>query len=147
MTLGRELKKGEVVHHKDGNKKNNDPDNLMVFASTNDHTMYHKGCKAFLDGDSWRCEKKSYKKVCECCGKEYFVENQKEYKERKFCSPKCSSNARIKTIYRIEDMINMLIETNGNFSEVSRRIGITPAAIAKSLKRAGYPYHSCDYNN
>lgn len=28
--LGRPLFKGEIVHHKDGNKKNNDPANLAV---------------------------------------------------------------------------------------------------------------------
>lgn len=28
--LGRPLRKGEIVHHKDGNKKNNDPFNLEV---------------------------------------------------------------------------------------------------------------------
>ncbi len=28
--LGRPLERGEIVHHKDGNKKNNDPNNLEV---------------------------------------------------------------------------------------------------------------------
>lgn len=28
--LGRPLEKGEIVHHRDGNKKNNDPSNLAV---------------------------------------------------------------------------------------------------------------------
>lgn len=40
--LGRELKKGEVVHHEDENKRNNDPDNLRVFASQAEHAAYHK---------------------------------------------------------------------------------------------------------
>jgi hypothetical protein len=29
--LGRSLKKGESVHHKDGNRTNNDPDNLELW--------------------------------------------------------------------------------------------------------------------
>lgn len=29
--LGRALRKDEIVHHRDGKKKNNDPDNLLVY--------------------------------------------------------------------------------------------------------------------
>ena len=40
--LGRPLRKGEVVHHIDGDKRNNDPSNLWVFASQREHAMWHK---------------------------------------------------------------------------------------------------------
>lgn len=36
-SLGRPLKKGEVVDHIDGNIQNNDPSNLRVFASNAEH--------------------------------------------------------------------------------------------------------------
>ena len=39
--IGRLLKSGEVVHHIDGNKRNNNPENLMVFASQKEHTEWH----------------------------------------------------------------------------------------------------------
>lgn len=39
--IGRKLQPGEVVHHIDGNKKNNDPSNLMVLSSQKEHARLH----------------------------------------------------------------------------------------------------------
>ena len=39
--IGRKLKKGEVVHHIDGNKKNNDSSNLQLFKSQSEHVSHH----------------------------------------------------------------------------------------------------------
>lgn len=38
--LGRPLRKGEIVHHKDGNKHNNDPSNLEVMTQS-EHMREH----------------------------------------------------------------------------------------------------------
>ena len=35
--LGRKLKSGEVVHHKDGNPLNNSPNNLKVYKNQSQH--------------------------------------------------------------------------------------------------------------
>lgn len=40
--LGRELRRGEVVHHLDGNSENNDPDNLEVCSSASVHRLHHQ---------------------------------------------------------------------------------------------------------
>ena len=40
--LGRKLRKGEVVHHKDRNKLNNSSYNLWVFANQKEHDRIHK---------------------------------------------------------------------------------------------------------
>lgn len=39
--LRRALLPGEIVHHEDRNRKNNDPRNLIVFASQSDHVYHH----------------------------------------------------------------------------------------------------------
>ena len=40
--LGRPLRRGEVVHHKDRSKTNNDPRNLWVFKDQAAHDRAHK---------------------------------------------------------------------------------------------------------
>jgi len=42
LKIGRNLKKGEVVHHKNRNKQDNSFDNLQVFSSQGAHWKAHK---------------------------------------------------------------------------------------------------------
>lgn len=39
--IGRKLKKGEIVHHIDRNKKNNDPSNLILCKNQSEHIKIH----------------------------------------------------------------------------------------------------------
>jgi hypothetical protein len=50
--LGRPLKRGEVVHHIDGDIRNNDPSNLMLMNSQGDHCREHfcKNRRCELEG-------------------------------------------------------------------------------------------------
>lgn len=45
LMLGRPLKSDEVVHHIDGDKRNNRPENLMVFSSQKEHAAFHAAQK------------------------------------------------------------------------------------------------------
>ena len=47
--LGRQLVDGEVVHHIDANKRNNDPSNLQIFSSQKEHAKYHKKLSLFFE--------------------------------------------------------------------------------------------------
>lgn len=50
LMLGRPLKQGEVVHHMDGDKRNNLPENLKVFPSQTEHVKWHNNHK--VGGDA-----------------------------------------------------------------------------------------------
>lgn len=73
--LGRQLLPEEVVHHIDLDPNNNDPDNLMVFASRIDHLLFHSyNCNMDLlqvnaSGAYFLPEANKPKRACATCGK------------------------------------------------------------------------------
>ena len=46
--LGRPLTTEEVIHHRDGNRYNNIPENLVVFPTASDHAKFHFEFRWFI---------------------------------------------------------------------------------------------------
>lgn len=46
--IGRSLQKGELVHHIDSVKSNNEPDNLWLFKSVREHSIAHRSIEKLL---------------------------------------------------------------------------------------------------
>lgn len=73
--IGRKLLSTEIVHHKDENKLNNDPDNLELFSSHKEHAIHHLLEKGHVFGE----------KICKCCKerKKHF-----EFLSKGYCNKK-----------------------------------------------------------
>lgn len=48
--MGRKLKSREIVHHIDGDRRNNRPSNLMVFPSQKEHAEWHAKFEFIMRG-------------------------------------------------------------------------------------------------
>ena len=80
--LMRSLRPGEIVHHKDGNKSNNAPNNLEVVVSHRHHFYLHRR------GDSINRKPDEDNPMVECacgCGK-WFNQYDSSNRPRKFIS-------------------------------------------------------------
>lgn len=134
LMLGRDLKPEEVVHHKDENKRNNFPDNLMVFKTKADHTAYHRGCEAVLSDDgTYYCPNKKVHR-CKCC-------NKIIYNTSTMCID-CYSAKRAENIPPKEDLEKLIYTTP--FEEIGRRYGVSGKAVTKWCKKYGLPYRKKD---
>lgn len=139
--LGRPLLPKEFVHHKDLNKLNNDPNNIMVFATNSDHVRFHNyGCDESMlslnSNGAYVClEKKHY---CIDCGTE--VSNG---------VTRCLSCARIhsRKVERptSDELFNLLSSLNGNFVQAGKKYGVTDNTVRKWCNSYGIPSKSSQY--
>jgi hypothetical protein len=119
--LGRKLMRHEVVHHIDGNKRNNSLSNLQLL-SNREHSIIHN-------------QKYAVVKNCEVCKRE-FTPNPTKRNRQKTCSYECriiimkkhSTSAKINDAQRNEIRIRFRNGEKGN--KLALEYGITPQAVS-----------------
>ena len=126
--IGRQLKKDEVVHHKDKDKSNNNPENLMVFTTMAAHTAFHRGGKLIsLPDGTYDCERLPIR-YCEICGK------QLKTKRAKRCQ-KCDHIRQRKCDWPTkEQLIKDLNDFKTNVA-LAEKYGVSDKTIAKWKKK------------
>lgn len=156
IKLGRPLRDEEVVHHLDENKTNNNPENLIVFKTSADHTRFHKiGMMELTDDGTYISPEINYK--CDVCGK-IFVRGHGYKNSEKFCSQECKQvnikermkETKIKTQKRIRsgempdrETLDKLIRTV-SFLQIGKKYNVSDNAIRKWCKKYGLPYKQKD---
>lgn len=131
------MKPEEVVHHIDENKYNNQFENLMVFKTASEHTAFHRGCSAILDGDVYWCPDKIGKfKICPLCHKNII------YHQSKLCNT-CRSEKDRKVVRPTKDELFDMIK-NYSFVEIGKQFNVSDNAIRKWCKNYGIPYKKKD---
>lgn len=137
--LGRELKDGEVVHHRDLNRVNNNPENLIVFKTKADHTSFHHhNCDEKLliqlDDQSYivnylKCD------ICPIC----LCKKDKNAKICINCFKKAGpSNQIITSEILSREKLKKLIRTK-SFVEIGKLYGVTDNAIRKWCDKYNLP--------
>jgi hypothetical protein len=142
--LGRYLTMEECVHHIDGDKYNNDLDNLMVFKTRADHSAFHKGVVAVQDGNVWHCPDKRINDMepCPVCKIGY-----KDVKAN-MCR-QCWNNSR-HIVVKYKDIPTSTTnrpdrETlkdkirNNNFVQIGKEYGVSDNAVRKWCECYGLP--------
>lgn len=113
VNIGRWLLSSEHVHHKDGNRLNNKPENLEILARSK-HTQKHHPQKP--------------KHQCLACS------NIINYRQ-KYCSIKCSNKSRLKFDVDFDTLNNLFWQYPT--TKVAKMFGVSDKAIQKRCKKLG----------
>lgn len=110
--LGRVLVEGEIVHHIDFNKENNNPDNLQLLASAAEHNTIHK-LKRVL-------------KPCVICGKMTL--------NKRTCSTRCGSvvgnESKIPNAEKLQGLLKEF-----SMREIAKKYRVSTGVVRKWRKK------------
>lgn len=135
--LGRQLNKLEVVHHKDKNRHNNSPDNLIVFKTKSDHTRYHNTGIMEKCGDVY-ISPKQYNR-CIDCGT---VIDRKAKRCVNCYNKFMNSNSNKPDKNTLEELIHTI-----SFVQIGKMFNVSDNTIRKWCKSYGLTYRSKDIKN
>lgn len=136
--LGRELVGDECVHHIDLNKHNNDPNNLIVFKTNEDHSRFHKtGLKIEVEKDVY-ISPKQYGQ-CPIC-KKFF---HKYESDLIYCSHECSEVSQRKVNRPSKEELLYLIRTK-TFVQIGEMYNVSDNTVRKWCKSYDLPYRKID---
>jgi len=127
--LGRPLSDTECVHHIDGNKLNNNINNLMVFKTIADHSAYHMGADIRMEGDVY-VALPNKNNICPICEK---------YKDNaaKLCV-ECYKKERKLGIPSRDKLKELIYEYS--FIYIGQLYGLSDNAVRKWCKQYNLPY-------
>lgn len=136
--LGRYLDTSEIVHHRDGDKLNNDLGNLQLLDSAREHERIHRTEPPVRN--------------CVVCGREFTVAHRirtstrdysTRYSRQRCCSKECGAEARRNGQRKKEtqqiitkDELEALVWQMPT-EHIAKRLGISGSAIAKRCKKLG----------
>jgi len=131
--VGRKLFDEEHVHHIDGNIKNNEIDNLIVFRTNSDHTRYHKnGIMVKMSDNTYTSPMLN---VCVKCGREICSTNKRRYCKK--CQIEIFGTCQKTKVNKLptKEDLSKLIDNKTSFCEMGRIYGISDNGIRKWCKK------------
>lgn len=133
IKIGRYLEDGEVVHHIDEDKSNNDADNLVVFVTQDDHARFHQtGVMVEVEYGVYISPKLT--KSCMQCGIMFECSSSRIV----FCTQECSKKSmRVVDRPSKEELVDLL--RVNNFTKIGEMFGVSDNSIRKWCKSYGIP--------
>ena len=135
LSINRWITTLEQVHHIDGNKLNNLPDNLIIL-SASEHSKLHADIRG-----------RKYSNItlqCNYCN--VVVEIPWWDSSQKYCSDKCRTNSSIKRKDISKDMLNNLIPKH-SWMELGNMFGYSDNGIKKRAQALGCDLTKAKYKH